>query len=59
MNSKEKEDLAYHFRFLEKEIDILDGKLKEVDHNMGEIYWYLNDIRKILLGEESIMFNEK
>lgn len=59
MNSKEKEDLIYHCRLLEKEIDILDGKLKEADHNIGEIYWYLNDIRKILLGEESIMFNEK
>ena len=38
--------------FLEKEIDILDGKLKEADRNMGEIYWYLNDIKKILMGVE-------
>ena len=52
MNPKEKEDLICYCRFLEKEIDILDSKLKGADHNMGEIYWYLNDIKKILMGVE-------
>ena len=52
MNPKEKEDLIWYCRFLEKEIDILDGKLKEADHNIGKIYWYLNDIKKTLMGVE-------
>lgn len=33
-------------------MDELDSKLKGADHNMGEIYWYLNDIKKILMGVE-------
>ena len=52
MNPKEKEDLIYYCRLLEKEIDILDSKLKGADHYMGEIYWYRNDIKIILMGVE-------